>query len=93
MQGTCTVWCYCTFSFSVHIERAKIGKKKSEINTKERREASNSVCDNIQKDREPSDFADVFYFGTIPPFDLLSYLRGCCSLQCSKTKCVVTEEK
>lgn len=38
MQDTCTVWCYCTFSFSVHIERAKTGKKKSEINTRERRE-------------------------------------------------------
>lgn len=87
------MWCYCTFSFSVHIERAKTGKKKSEINTRERREVKNSICDSIQKDREPSDFADVFCFGNIPPFDLLSYLRGCWSLQCFKTKCAVTEEK
>jgi len=52
MQGTCTVQCYCTFSFSVHTERAKRGKKKPEINVKERSDVTNSIYVIIFKDIE-----------------------------------------
>lgn len=71
MQGMCTEQCYCTFSFSVHTERAKRGKKKPKINIKERSEVTNSIYMIIFKDRENLQILLIeFPFVNISPFDL-----------------------
>lgn len=71
MQGTSTVQSYRTFSFSVHTERAKTGKKKPEINIRERTEVMNSIHVIIFKDRENLQILlIVFPFVNISPFGL-----------------------